>query len=73
MADIADRADTQIENTVADALREARRAPSLIAAGFCHYCGEAVANGMLFCDTQENECAKDWHHEQARKKANGTA
>lgn len=72
MADDADRAQERIENTVAHALHNARIAPSLIPAGFCHYCGESVGHGMIFCNTRENDCARDWDHEQARKKANGT-
>lgn len=74
MSDDADRADERIQNVIDDGLKEARRAkPSLIPVGRCHYCNEIVVHGMLFCDTEENECAKDWEHEQARKKANGTA
>lgn len=66
--DDADRAEERIENTIADALAEVRRKPSLLAVGFCHYCGEAVAPSHLFCD---KDCASDWDYEQARKKANG--
>lgn len=68
MADDADRADERIANVVSDALAEARRKPRLIAAGFCHYCGEQVQAGHLFCD---KECAGDWEYEQERRKANG--
>lgn len=72
MADDADRAESRIENAVADGLAEVRRRPpELIAVGFCHYCGEAVLPGRLFCDSSENDCAKDWEFERARRKANG--
>lgn len=66
--DDADRAEERIENTIADGIAECRRAPSLIAVGFCHYCGDPVAPGRLFCDIY---CARDWEYEQARRKANG--
>lgn len=68
MADDADRAEARIEHTIADGIAAARRAPGLLAVGVCHYCGEPVAAGRLFCDSSENECAKDWEHEQRRRK-----
>lgn len=66
--DDADRAQDRIENTVSDAIREARRAHGMKPTGFCLYCGEGVPQHYLFCCS---DCSKDWHHEQARKKANG--
>ena len=68
MADDADRAAPNIENMIADGIAECRRAPSLIPVGFCHYCGEGVLPGRLFCDA---DCARDFEYEQARRKANG--
>lgn len=65
--DDADRADKVINNTVADGLSAIRRSPSLVPAGFCHFCGEAVQPSHLFCDT---DCRDDYDHMQARRKAN---
>lgn len=33
--------------------------------------GEAVLPWRLFCDSSENDCAKDLEFERARRKANG--
>lgn len=68
MSDDADRADPRIEDTIADGIAEVRRSTSLIAVGFCHYCGEGILSGRLFCDV---DCRDDYQHEQARRKANG--
>ena len=68
MADDCDRAEERIENTLNDALAEVRRASSLIAVGFCHYCGEATAPGHLFCD---KDCRDDYEAQQAARKRNG--
>lgn len=68
MADDADLAGPNIENTVADGLAESRRAPALVACGVCHYCTEPVPPGRLFCDA---DCRGDYDHLQARRKANG--
>lgn len=66
--DDADRAEERIENTIADALAEVRRKPSLIAVGHCHSCGEAIAPGHLFCDA---DCRTDWQALQDARKRNG--
>lgn len=72
MADDADRAESRIENMVADGLAEIRRRkPDLLAVGFCHWCGEAVMPGHLFCDSGYNDCAQDWQHEQDMKRIAG--
>lgn len=66
--DDADRAQDRIENTVADAIREARRAHGMMPTGFCIYCGEGVKPNYLFCTS---ECSSDWHREQAMRRING--
>ena len=68
MADDADRAEERIENTLADALAEVRRKPSLIAVGVCHYCGERIAPSHLFCDIH---CRDDWSAQKEAQKRNG--
>lgn len=74
MSDDADRAGDNTDKFEAAAIAfHSQVRKTLIPVGRCHYCNEIVVHGMLFCDTEENECAKDWEHEQARKKANGTA
>lgn len=44
---------------------------ALLPAGFCHYCGESVGAGLIFCPIADNACAQDYEYEQARRKANG--
>ena len=34
---------------------------ALISTGQCHFCGEAVKGGALFCST---ECLHDWDEER---------
>lgn len=66
--DDADRADDRITNAVADGINECRRASSLIATGFCHYCNEPLPTGRLYCNA---ECRDDHEYELAAKKRNG--
>lgn len=66
--DIADRAESQIENTVEDAIRKARREHGMQPTGFCLYCGESVQKHHLFCC---GDCSTDWHYEQKMKRING--
>jgi len=72
--DDADRAGELIESREAAGVAyytdESKRR-ALIPAGFCHYCGESVDPGFIFCPITDNACAKDYEHEQARRKANG--
>ena len=73
--DDADRAGDNIDRFEADAIAyctEESKHRALKPVGFCHYCNEVVVHGMLFCEVDDNECAKDWAYEQARKKANGS-
>lgn len=71
MADDADRAEDRIEATIADGISHARRMlvkSRLAPCNACHYCGEWLKDGQLFCDTL---CAADYQYEQERKKAQG--
>lgn len=74
MADEADRAgeltDAREANAIANCTAETKRR-ALIPAGFCHYCGENVGPGFIFCSVEDNGCAKDYEYEQARRKVNG--
>ena len=74
LMDDADLAGDNTDRFEADAVAfysGQAKSRALIPAGFCHYCGERVVHGMLFCDITDNDCAKDWEHEQQRRKANG--
>lgn len=74
MADPADRTDEDIHATVDEGVAictEAAKHRELVPTGKCRYCFELVEDGQLFCPPEVNECAKDWAHAQARKKANG--
>jgi len=68
MADDADVAAPNIENTVADGVRKAQQAPNLKPVSACYYCGDAVPSWKVFCCPG---CRDDWDWEQARKRANG--
>lgn len=63
MADICDLAQDHIERE--EAARAAQRASQKRNEpkpnGACHNCGEVVADGHLFCDT---DCRSDWERTQ---------
>jgi hypothetical protein len=64
VADEADRADIEVESTIAEARYLARAqaamAPALHPRGTCHYCEETVSVPMLFCSA---DCAQDHANE----------
>lgn len=70
--DDADRAGDNTDKFESDAIRfiaSASKQRALLPVGVCHYCGEPLANpNYIFCDS---ECSADWHHVEARRKANG--
>jgi len=71
MSDDADMADGKIEAAISDAIAHARHTlekVKLTPCSACHYCGEWVRAGVLFCS---QDCQHDHEHEQARKKALG--
>lgn len=53
--DDIDRAQDRESQLRADALT--RRHPEIPACGACYNCGEKLAPGVLFCDT---DCRDDW-------------
>jgi hypothetical protein len=68
--DDADRADSRIEDMIADGIarvkrREERQLPSI---GVCHWCESPVTAGRVFCS---KECHDDYEHERQRRKDMG--
>ena len=71
MSDDADRAEERIEASIDDAIAHARHMLEKVRMApcmACHYCGEYVKAGVLFCC---QDCRLDYEHEQERKKAQG--
>jgi hypothetical protein len=71
MSDDADRAEERIEAAISDAIAHVRhkmKQASISPCNACHFCGEWVKAGVLFCS---RECASDWQYQQDRKKAQG--
>lgn len=68
MNDIADNADTQIEQELARNL--AVRKPQLIACGVCWNCAEEIPAAQLFCNSS---CHEDWERIEAAKVRNKNA
>lgn len=71
--DLADDAQKAEALILAEAHYKSRH-PELSAVGFCHYCGEAVKPGLLFClqDPRDNGgCRDDYERLQAARKRNG--
>ena len=69
--DDADRAEDKIEAAIESGIEHARymiEKTRLTACGACHYCGEGLRDGLLFCDS---DCSTDYRYEQDRKKAQG--
>ena len=56
------------------ALKQQKASKRLIATGFCHYCGEIVQNGAMFCAATDDSgcCRDDYEAEQKAKVINGT-
>ena len=69
--DDLDRAEEKIEAAIEDGIAHARHMLEKVRMApcfACHFCGEYVKAGVLFCS---KECQADHEHEQARKKALG--
>ena len=66
MNDIADRADSEVEHELAEALRQ-RKPGGPPPTGWCHYCAEPLEPGWRWCG---HGCEDEWEHEQKRKQQN---
>ena len=64
MSDHIDNTDKIIFAEVARGLAAVRGRPALVAHGCCHYCDEALAPGLPFCNV---DCRDDYEKEQAAK------
>lgn len=69
MTDQLDRAEDEIEMELAEALRQ-RRPVGPLPTGHCHWCGDAVAVGMRWCD---HDCEAAWEYAEGRMRQNGRA
>ena len=70
MTDEADRADSRIEQMIADGMARARRQleHQLPSIGVGHWCESPVGAGRIFCS---KECSEDYDYQKQRDKANG--
>ena len=70
--DDADRAEERIEQAMEDALAEVRRSQQkgIRCKGACHFCGEILPYGFLFCDV---DCRDAYDYEQKIRRAQGVA
>lgn len=70
MADDADRADSRIEEVIADGIAKARRESDsyLPSIGVCHWCESPVSHGRV-------SCSRECHHDHGKcadaRKRNG--
>ncbi|MDX8124950.1 hypothetical protein SKZ59_24540 [Janthinobacterium sp. GMG2] len=64
MSDHVDNTDKIIFAEVARGLAAVRGRPALAPHGGCHYCDEALAPALLFCDV---DCRDDYDKELAAK------
>lgn len=69
MTDDLDRAEEEIEMELAEALRQ-RKPAGPAPTGYCHWCGDAIDNGMRWCD---RACEASWEYETERKAQNERA
>ncbi|MEB0138012.1 MULTISPECIES: hypothetical protein [unclassified Undibacterium] len=68
MSDHADVSDKNIENFIASAIANACRQVHVQSDGYCLFCDEPVAFGLLFCN---KECRDDFEKEQRTLKIAG--
>jgi hypothetical protein len=66
MTDIADRADSECEHELAEALRK-RKPSGPLACGFCLYCDALLPEGKRWCNA---ECEADWEYNENRHRQN---
>lgn len=62
MADILDQADDAVEMLLRASISTKKKAGPQ-ADGTCHNCGEHIADGLRWCDT---DCRDDWTKREAR-------
>jgi hypothetical protein len=67
MADEADQAQRQIEQSLEVALRNRQRS-NLKSIGRCWFCEEGLSESLLFCSA---DCRDDYERLEAAKKRNG--
>lgn len=65
MADDADRAAKLQAATNASAAAQRKPVPRIEPEGWCHCCGEDVAEGALFCN---GECASEFERLEAQRR-----
>jgi hypothetical protein len=70
MADIADRAQDDMERDAPYMIAASRKLSGPVACGACHYCGESLPDGVPFCGA---DCRDDWDAEQRQRSRNGSA
>lgn len=58
MADEADRAQQEVERSLAEAVRVSRRPVGPLANGRCHWCDEIVPDDRRWCFG--TECREEW-------------
>jgi hypothetical protein len=63
MSDDIDRAQNEVDRSLAEALRK-RRPAGPVAKGRCHYCDEPVEGDQRWCDI---ECREGWETLTRRK------
>lgn len=61
MPDEIDQAQESAERALEMLIHAPRRSDQPRPTGFCHFCAEAIADGLPFCGP---ECRDDWQREQ---------
>ncbi len=72
-ADYAEKLEEQFRQAAISKVRTERQ---LMPIGICHYCGDPVRPGELFCTlggSIDDSCVKDYERAAAAAKRNGSA
>jgi hypothetical protein len=67
MADDADRADAEIAQATAEAIKRTRQ-PAMRPLGACYWCGDTSPPQGLFCGP---DCRDDWQRERDARARDG--
>jgi len=67
MADDADRADAEIAQATAEAIKRTRQ-PAMRPLGACYWCGDTSPPQGLFCGP---DCRDDWQRERDARVRDG--